>query len=99
MAQKTTVHLVDDLDGSTDDVGTVRIGLGEVFHEIDLSKANREKLRELLAPYRQAGRRVDSPRKSKKAPKVRVWARENGYEVGDRGRLSQEVIEAFDKAH
>lgn len=30
---------------------------------------------------------------------VRAWARENGYEVSDRGRVSAEVMEAYDNAH
>jgi len=30
---------------------------------------------------------------------VRVWARNNGYEVGDRGRIPADVIEAYDRAH
>lgn len=30
---------------------------------------------------------------------VRTWARENGYTVSDRGRISAEVISAFDAAH
>lgn len=30
---------------------------------------------------------------------VRAWARENGFEVSDRGRISPEVQAAYDKAH
>src|SRR3954452_14160290 len=30
---------------------------------------------------------------------VRSWARENGYQVSDRGRVSSEVITAYEKAH
>ena len=30
---------------------------------------------------------------------IRAWARENGIEVGTRGRLSAAVIEAYTKAH
>ncbi|MGI4895338.1 MAG: Lsr2 family DNA-binding protein, partial [Janthinobacterium lividum] len=30
---------------------------------------------------------------------VRTWARENGHKVSDRGRISAEVIQAFDDAH
>jgi hypothetical protein len=30
---------------------------------------------------------------------VRSWARENGYQVSDRGRVSSEVIAAYEKAH
>ena len=30
---------------------------------------------------------------------VRAWARENGYQVSDRRRVSSEVITAYEKAH
>ena len=30
---------------------------------------------------------------------VRAWARDNGYQVSDRGRVSSEVIAAYEKAH
>ena len=30
---------------------------------------------------------------------VRTWARENGYTVSDRGRISAEILQAFDDAH
>lgn len=30
---------------------------------------------------------------------VRTWARENGYQVSDRGRVSSEVMSAYQSAH
>ncbi|WP_432510337.1 histone-like nucleoid-structuring protein Lsr2 [Kineococcus sp. SYSU DK001] len=30
---------------------------------------------------------------------VRTWARENGYTVSDRGRISAEILQAYDAAH
>ncbi len=30
---------------------------------------------------------------------VRAWAREHGFQVSDRGRVSSEVMAAYDKAH
>ena len=30
---------------------------------------------------------------------VRAWARENGFQVSDRGRVSAEVMAAYEKAH
>ena len=50
--------LVDDLDGSTGDVATHRFGLGNLRYEIDLSPANRDRLRAALAPFIAAGRRL-----------------------------------------
>jgi hypothetical protein len=30
---------------------------------------------------------------------IREWARSQGYEVSDRGRLSAEILQAFEEAH
>jgi hypothetical protein len=42
MAQKVTVQMVDDLDGTADDdVSTVSFALDGVSYELDLSEAKR----------------------------------------------------------
>jgi cobalamin biosynthesis Mg chelatase CobN len=33
------------------------------------------------------------------ADEVRTWARANGYDVGERGRFSTDVVNGFNKAH
>lgn len=59
MAQQVLVQLVDDLDGtSSPDVSTVLFGLDGVQYEIDLSEANAQRLRDQLADYVGAARRV-----------------------------------------
>jgi len=55
MATKTITF--DDLDGS-EDAETVRISVGDLAVDIDLSPANRDKLEKLLAPYFEHGRQV-----------------------------------------
>lgn len=30
---------------------------------------------------------------------IRTWARENGHEVSERGRIPASVVEAYDAAH
>lgn len=30
---------------------------------------------------------------------VRQWAQDQGYEIGERGRISSEIAEAYNKAH
>jgi hypothetical protein len=50
--------VVDDLDASTDGVGTYRFALEGVEYEIDLSQANLQRLRAALAPFTTAGRRL-----------------------------------------
>lgn len=56
MAQKVTVSLVDDLDGSTAEE-TVEFGLDGASYQIDLSADNAEKLREALADFIDSARR------------------------------------------
>lgn len=56
------------------------------------------------AARRSSGGGAPRAAKSAAAPErdttaVRTWARENGYTVSDRGRISAEVISAFDAAH
>ena len=67
MAIRIQQILIDDLDGSTDSVTTRRFGLEDVSYEIDLSPANRERLRAALAPFIAAGRRLPKTRRTKTA--------------------------------
>ena len=112
MAQKVQVILVDDLDGGEAEE-SVSFSLDGVTYEIDLSAANAEALREAVAPWVGHARRTGGraargraatggrPRAAAKADlgDVRSWARENGYQVSDRGRVSAEVMSAYDGAH
>lgn len=105
MARKTVVTYTDDLDGGVAHE-TVTFTLDHVDYEIDLSSANAAALREALGLYVGAARRVGgqgrvSARSSARIDKeqldaIRRWARENGYEVAERGRISKAVREAYD---
>ncbi len=108
MAQKVNVVLIDDLDGS-DASETVSFGLDGTTYEIDLNDANAAKLRDALSTYVGHGRRVGSAsRRGRRTAttnlgpstkEMRDWARSNGYEVSDRGRVSAEIRKAFEAAH
>jgi Lsr2 len=110
MAQKVQVILVDDLDGGEAEE-SVTFALDGVNYEIDLSAANAEALRGALAEWvghaRKVGGRSGRGRpagRAKAAAKadltdVRAWARDNGYKVSDRGRVSSEVMTAYEGAH
>ncbi|MEX5271550.1 Lsr2 family protein [Kocuria sabuli] len=110
MAQKIEIHLEDDLDGGPAD-HTVTFALDGKDYEIDLSADNAEKLREALRPYAAAGRKTTrngggtrgtGNRGAKGDPdtaKIRAWAKENGHEVSDRGRIHQSVKDAYYAAH
>ena len=111
MAQKVNIVLVDDIDGS-EATETVSFGLDGTSYEIDLNDGNAAALRAALATYVGHGRKVGSgPRRGggrrttaaasggPSAKEIRDWARANGHDVPDRGRVSAEVREAYDKAH
>src|SRR5690349_19040673 len=57
VAQKVQTLFIDDLDGSTAE-GTVRFGLDGTEYEIDLNAGHAKQLRDALAAYVRAGRRV-----------------------------------------
>ena len=44
----------------------------------------------------QGNSELDFPREQRLA--IRRWARDNGYDVGERGRFSQDVLEAYREA-
>lgn len=107
MAQKVNIVLVDDIDGS-DAAETVSFGLDGADYQIDLTDANAAALREALATYVAHGRKVTSgPRRGRRtaaaggpsAKEIRDWARSNGHDVPDRGRVSAEVRAAYEAAH
>lgn len=99
----------------TSDVETVTIvhpAFG-TKHEIELGAQNRKHLLAHLAKldkYFAAARLVEEPAPTvvNSAPKakvtgekalIRAWAKANGYEVGDRGRIKAEIIDAYYAAH
>jgi len=57
VAQKVQILFIDDLDGSAAE-STVRFGLDGTEHEIDLNAEHAQQLRDALASYVRAGRRV-----------------------------------------
>ena len=106
MAQKIQTLLIDDLDGSAAE-GTVRFGLDGTGYEIDLNAGHAKELRDALARYVDAARRVTgSARRPARggrresagdlnAVEVREWARAQGIEVKDRGRVPADLIVKF----
>ncbi|MFJ9379482.1 Lsr2 family protein [Streptomyces sp. NPDC101455] len=110
MAQKVQVLLVDDLDGGEADE-TVTFALDGKTYEIDLTTANADKLRGLLDAYVKGGRRTGGRASggrgkaraaiggSQDTAQIRAWAKENGHDVNDRGRVPAAIREAYEKAN
>lgn len=104
MAQRVQVILEDDLDGS-EASETVSFAIDGVSYEIDLSDEHAAQLRAELQPWIEAGRRVGGRRATKQAKsgddnaQIRAWALEQGLAVSARGRISQEIRDAYQAAH
>jgi hypothetical protein len=108
MASRTIVELTDDLDG-TKAAETVTFGLDGRAYEIDLSAKNAKALRGVLKSYVGAARRSGSAARANSRPTapsidreesqaIREWARASGYDVSSRGRISAEIIDAYNAA-
>jgi len=108
MAKRTQVIRVDDLDGEEIAGGgkTVTFAHSGTSYEIDLTEQNARRLHDALAPYIAAARRVGGRQSAASSPSdkaqlqaMRTWAKEHGFKVSDRGRVSQEVQDAYRAAH
>lgn len=111
MARKVQIVLEDDLDGGVADE-TVSFALDGVAYEIDLSQANANRLRDALATYVASARRASRTSARGQARSagrgraggnsdtaaIREWARSQGIEVSERGRVSAKVREQYEAA-
>jgi hypothetical protein len=110
MAKKTTVVLVDDINGAEIEEGrgeTVFFAIDGVSYEIDLSDTNAEQLRNALEPFVKAGRRTARANRpvapaatshrnnSKELAEARAWLREQGHKISDRGRIPAALLQDF----
>lgn len=101
--EERTVRLVDDLDGESEAAETIEWSVDRIDYTIDLSEVNAATLRAVLAPYIAAARLASGVvPKRRQAPSgarrdlsaVRTWLQSAGYAIGDRGRISADLMEA-----
>ena len=112
MAQKITTLFIDDIDGGAAE-GTVRFALDGTEYEIDLNAQHSEELRSALGKYvsharkvggtarragRAAGRGGRGTGSTLNTTEIRNWARENGYDIKDRGRVPADVVAKYQAA-
>jgi hypothetical protein len=97
---------------SSDTIETIEFGLDGVTYEIDLSDDNAGMLRDRLAEFIESARRTGgrakrgtatgvpstngSGRSREQTQAIREWARNNGWEISERGRIPADIIEAFE---
>ena len=114
MAKTVITQITDDLDGSSG-AETVTFGYRGTNYEIDLGRRNASAFDKTMRPYVDAARKVTTARGGRRGSSdgrrtsrrssagqlasIREWARAEGYSVSDRGRISANVIEAYEKAH
>lgn len=108
--QRVVHYLEDDIDGG-EAAETVAFSVDGNNYEIDLSEQHARQMRDSIGVYIEAARRISGrPRvagsgaahrrdRKEKLSRIRDWARENGYEVSDRGRVSAEIRRAYAQAN
>jgi hypothetical protein len=112
MAERIVRQLIDDLDGSeipNDGGERIEFSLRGVDYRIDLSSANAAKLDKAMKPFIDGAAKIGRRRRTKagsggsaskeQLAAIRDWARKNGYEVAERGRIKADIMEAFEAAH
>jgi Lsr2 len=110
VAQKVQMLFLDDIDGSEAE-GTVRFGLDGTDYEIDLSTQHAAALRNSLAGYIKVARRAPRARGRQPASgsegrsrsrgestEIREWAKSQGIEVKERGRIPSDLMVKFKAA-
>lgn len=113
MARRIVHQLVDDIDGTILGVGegeTIHFSLNSTAYEIDLTTENADAFRKALEPYIAGARRASSSasrggssrKRSAASPEtaaIREWAKANGHDVSERGRIPATVVEAYRAEH
>jgi len=112
MAKTETVVITDDIDGSPD-AQTLRFAYQGQQFEIDLAENNHVAFLASLRPFIAAAR-VDPSRRRLRGTRaerrsgssipvdrasVRAWARKQGIDIAERGRIRADVLERYAAAH
>ena len=112
VAQKIQTLFIDDIDGGAAE-GTVRFALDGTEYEIDLNAKHTEELRSALGRYvsharkvggsarragRAAGRASRGAGSALNTTEIRNWAREQGYDIKDRGRVPADLVAKYQAA-
>lgn len=108
---RTVVHLIDDLDGGEADE-TVTFSLDGVDYAIDLSHGNADNLRKAIGEFVEAARRSGGRQAKAVAggtatkggdraqnQAIREWARTQGLQVSERGRIPADLITRYEAAN
>lgn len=111
MAKLVTVTLVDDFDGAARADETVEFELDGDRYSIDLSSANADRLRGELSAwierarkkqpqmnrYQQTASRRRTSMERRRGKAIREWAQRNGHPIAAHGRISTEIVDAYQR--
>ena len=106
MARKVIEELVDDIDGQ-EASETVKFSYRGTDYEVDLSERNAAKMDKALARYVGVARKVKTTRSTRTVARftggpnprdIRDWAKSEGIEVSDRGRVPADVARQYQAA-
>jgi hypothetical protein len=111
VAQKVSVTFACDYDSKEIPDGehlTRSFSLDGRDYEIDLCEKHSQKFDETLTRFaekaRRATSRVSRPKRRttahrQRSAEIRAWAKRNGIEVSDRGRIPAQVISSYEESH
>jgi hypothetical protein len=108
MAQRIQTLFIDDIDGGAAEA-TVRFAFDGTDYEIDLSGKHSDELHTALQKYvdharkvggtaRRPGTRTGRKPGTLDTVAVRAWARENGHDIKDRGRVPGDLVAKYQEA-
>lgn len=107
--QKINVVLVDDITNEPANE-TVTFAIDGTTYEIDLTDTHAAELRATMQQWINHARRATKNTRTTNGPtqaktnrrsdlgQIREWARGNGHQVSDRGRIPATIIDAYDAA-
>jgi Lsr2 len=113
MAQKVQITLLCDLDdGSEEAAETLHFSLADTAYEVDVCGKHAQQIRDGLQPFVARARKTsaassNSSRRRQGRPAggrdqtagIRAWAKDQGIQVNDRGRIPTSVVKEYEAAH
>ncbi len=112
MAQKVQITLLCDLDdGNVEADETLHFGLGGASYEVDVCGKHAQQVRDGLQPFVSHARKTSSASSSSRrrpgrseagrdqTAGIRTWAKDQGIQVNDRGRIPASVVKEYEAAH
>jgi hypothetical protein len=110
MAQKVQVMLLCDLDdGNVDAEETLQFSLDSTTYELDVCAKHAQQLRDGLQPFVAQARKSSAASGGRRRQRttgnrqetagIRSWAKDQGIQVNERGRIPAAVVKEYEAAH